>query len=95
MHEELFKALSNGQEFSLKFKGAKTPLTLLETDNGFVLHGFFNNDEEDIKSLAESEVLDKDKGEIVHFNEDEDYVSINFEKKELLKVLDDSKYYMC
>ncbi len=95
MHEQLFLELSKKNEFALKFKKASTPLSLLKVGDKFMIHGFFNRDEEDILKLAENVVLDRGEGELVHFDENEDYVSMNFNKSELIPVLNDSKYYMC
>ena len=95
MHENLFLELSKKNEFALKFKSAKTPLTLLQIGDNYMIQGFFDNDEEDIVKLAEDVVFDKSKGEIVHYKGGEDYVSMNFTKEELIPVLENSKYFMC
>ena len=93
--ETMFALLDADVEYGVKYKSASTPLTLIKTKDGYTLHGFYDRSDSSINDLVQNFVFDKASGEVSHFNKDEDYCSIHFDKKQVEDIIKDSKCFPC
>ena len=81
---EILKGLDNNKEYGVKYKESPTQLSLLKTENGITLHGFYNRDDAVVNKLVEDLVFDKNVGDVIHFDKSENYCTLFINDNKLL-----------